>query len=219
MFVGHYAVAFAAQSVRGAPRLAASFVAVQLIDIAAFSLAYFGIEKWRPNPSITGLMPLDLYYMPYTHSLLGCTIWSLAAALIFATTMSQPGRRMIGGMLTGALVLSHWFLDLLVHRQDLGLLGDGPPKLGFALWDHPHIAIPLELGLLFAGFGIYLWKTKAVGRWGRLMPWIVMAALLVFQYVNWFGTLPADPFMVSTLVLLTYALCVGGAWLLDRTRA
>ena len=73
--------------------------------------------------SITGLMPLDLYYMPYTHSLLGCTIWSLAAAIIFATTMSQPGRRMIGGMVTGALVLSHWFLDLLVHRHDLGLLG------------------------------------------------------------------------------------------------
>jgi hypothetical protein len=156
--------------------------------------------------------------MPYTHSLLGCTIWSLAAALIFATTMSQPGRRMIGGMLTGALVLSHWFLDLLVHRQDLGLLGDGPPKLGFALWDHPHIAIPLELGLLLIGFGIYLSKTRAVGRWGRLLPWIVIAALVVFQFVNWFGTLPADPFMVSTLVLLTYALCAGGAWLLDRTR-
>lgn len=218
MFVGHYAVAFAAQSVRGAPRLAASFVAVQLIDIAGFSLAYFGIEKWRPNPSITGLMPLDLYYMPYTHSLLGCTIWSLAAAIIFATTMSQPGRRMVGGVLTGALVLSHWFLDLLVHRQDLGLLGDGPPKLGFALWDHPHIAIPLELGLLLIGFGIYLSKTRAVGRWGRLLPWIVIAALVVFQFVNWFGTLPADPFMVSTLVLLTYALCAGGAWLLDRTR-
>jgi hypothetical protein len=209
MFVGHYAVAFAAQSVRGAPRLAASFVAVQLIDIAAFSLAYFGIEKWRPNPSITGLMPLDLYYMPYTHSLLGCTIWSLAAAIIFATTMSQPGRRMIGGMVTGALVLSHWFLDLLVHRHDLG----------FALWDHPQIAIPLELGLLVVGFGIYLWTTKAVGRWGRVLPWLVMAMLVVFQFANWFGPLPADPFMVSTLVLLTYLTCVGGAWLLDRTRA
>jgi hypothetical protein len=219
MFVGHYAAAFAAQSVRRGPSLTTSFVAVQLIDIAAFSLAYFGIEKWRPNPSITGLMPLDLYYMPYTHSLLGCTLWALAAAIIVAKTLSAPGRRAIAGVVTAALVLSHWVLDLLVHRHDLGILGDGPPKLGFGLWDYPHIEIPLELGLLVVGFGIYLWTTKAVGRWGRVLPWLVMAMLVVFQFANWFGPLPADPFMVSTLVLLTYLTCVGGAWLLDRTRA
>ena len=93
------------------------------------------------------------------------------------------------------------------------------PLLAFFTRVPKWLLIVTMAGLLFAGFGIYLWKTKAVGRWGRLMPWIVMAGLLVFQYVNWFGTLPADPFMVSTLVLLTYALCAGGAWLLDRTRA
>jgi hypothetical protein len=133
--------------------------------------------------------------------------------------MSAPGRRAIAGALIAALVLSHWVLDLLVHRQDLGILGDGPPKLGFGLWDYPHIEIPLELGLLVVGFGIYLSTTKAVGRWGRVLPWLVMAMLVVFQFANWFGPLPADPFMVSTLVLLTYLTCVGGAWLLDRTRA
>jgi hypothetical protein len=93
-----------------------------------------------------------------------------------------------------------------------------PPKLGFALWDHPRIAVPLELALLVVGFGVYLSRTRAIGPWGRRLPWVVMALLLAFQCINWFGPLPADHAALSTFALLGYALCAALAWLLERTR-
>ncbi len=218
MFVGHYGVAFAVQSIRGAPSLATSFVAVQLVDYIAFTLALFDIEKWRPNPSIAGFMPMDLYYMPFTHSLLGCTVWAILAGILVAKTTSVPGWRGRAGVLTGGLVLSHWFLDLLVHRHDLGILGDDAHKFGFALWDHPEIAVPLELGILVIGFVIYQSRTTATSAWGKRLPWIVMAMLLVFQYANWYGPPPVERVATSIAVLLAYTVCVGAAWLLDRTR-
>ena len=70
-FIGHYACAFAAKTVRKPPSLLVCFIAVQWVDIAFASLAYIGIEKWRPNPSIDGILPVERYYMPFTHSLIG----------------------------------------------------------------------------------------------------------------------------------------------------
>jgi len=132
MFIGHYAPALALRTVRKSPSLAAGFVAVQLLDIAFFTLAYFRVERWRPDAGIAGIMPVDLYFMPYTHSLIGAAIWALAAGAV-TLALVPKGRKVIGAAIISALVFSHWLLDLLVHRHDLGLLGDGPPKLGFGL--------------------------------------------------------------------------------------
>ena len=47
----------------------------------------------------------------------------------------------------GAVVFSHWLLDLIVHRPDLELYPDGP-KLGLGLWNMPVPEQALEIGLL-----------------------------------------------------------------------
>ena len=109
MFIGHYAPAFAAKAVRKSPSLAVCFVAVQLVDIGFFSLSYFGIEKWRPNPAISGITPVDLYYMPFTHSLLGSALWALAAGAL-ALLIAPAGRKAVAGALVSMLVFSHWLL-------------------------------------------------------------------------------------------------------------
>jgi len=64
LFIGYYGPALAAKALRESPSLVAGFLAVQLVDMCFFMLAYFGVEKWHPNPAITGFMPVDLYYMP-----------------------------------------------------------------------------------------------------------------------------------------------------------
>jgi hypothetical protein len=217
MFIGHYAPAFAAKAVRKSPGLWVCFAAVQLVDIGFFLLAYLGIEKWRPNPTITGITPVDLYYMPFTHSLLGSAVWALAAGLL-ALLLAPAGRKAVAGGLVSALVFSHWLLDLLVHRPDLGILDNEPDKLGFGLWDHPRIEMPLEIGLVLVGFCVYLSSTRARGAWGCWMPWIVLALLLVLQSINWFGAAPQSTAALSGLGLFAYGLCVALAWLLDRTR-
>lgn len=216
MFVGHYAPVFALAATRRSPGLGAGFVAVQLVDIGFFSLSFFGIERWALNPALTGFMPIDLYYMPYTHSLVGSALWAAGAALV--TAMVTPvGRRAIDALLVGLLVLSHWALDLIVHRHDLPLVHDGGEKLGFALWNHPAVVVPLELGLLLGSFALFMAATKPVGAAHRL-PWVVLGVLVAVQAINWFTPPTADQVAFTALGLGAYlGLAVLAGWL-DRTR-
>ena len=82
MFIGHFAPAMVAATHPKAPGLGTLFVAGQLLDFGFFGLALAGIEKFRITPGITEMVPLDLYDMPYTHSLLGSAIWAAAFALL-----------------------------------------------------------------------------------------------------------------------------------------
>ena len=82
MFIGHFAPAFIAAAVSPrSPRLGTLFVAAQLVDWAFFALALIGVERLRVDPAASVMVPMDLYHMPYTHSLIGAGIW---AGLIYA---------------------------------------------------------------------------------------------------------------------------------------
>ena len=75
MFVGHYGVAFAVKTERNKIPLWVLFVAVQLLDFLWAPFVLLGIEKVRFVPGITATNALDLYYMPYTHSLIGAVLY------------------------------------------------------------------------------------------------------------------------------------------------
>jgi hypothetical protein len=79
MFVGHYGPAFAIKAIRPSIPLWLLFVAVQLVDVGWALLVLLGIEKVRIVPGMTASNPLDLYYMPYTHSLAAAALWAGAA--------------------------------------------------------------------------------------------------------------------------------------------
>jgi hypothetical protein len=100
----------------------------------------------RIVPGITAMNPMDLHHMPYTHSLLGAALWAAAFGLLvgFGT------RRREAAIGAAIVVLSHWFLDLIVHIPDLTLFG-APPKLGLGLWNHPLAEMPLEILLTGSG--------------------------------------------------------------------
>ena len=216
LFVAHYAPAFALKAVRKSPGLAAGFIAVQLVDIGFFSLTYFDVEKWRPNPALPGMRKIDLYYMPYTHSLVGALVWALAAGAI-AWGLSPAGRKAIAGAVIAGLVFSHWLLDLVVHRPDLALIDDHD-KVGLGLWNFPEIAMPLEVGLLLIGFAVYLSVTTARGTIGRVAPWVVLLVLFVLQYIDWFMPVSSGHLQFTVLALTAYfAVAALGFWL-DRTR-
>ena len=80
MFIGHYAPAFAAATSFKSPRLGALFVAAQLVDIAFFGFLILGIEKMRMLPGATVMNGMDLYDMPWTHSLAGAIGWGVLFA-------------------------------------------------------------------------------------------------------------------------------------------
>ena len=100
MFTGHFASGLAARAISPeSPRLGTLFIAAQLIDWGFFTFAIFGIEKMRITPGITVMNPLDLYHMPFTHSLLGAVIWAAGFALLVAALT----RNVIAACITGAV--------------------------------------------------------------------------------------------------------------------
>src|ERR1700694_3704481 len=82
MFIGHYGPSFAIKAIRPAIPLWLLFIAVQLVDVAWAVLVLVGMEKVRIVPGITASNPLDLYYMPYTHSLVAAILWAAAAIVL-----------------------------------------------------------------------------------------------------------------------------------------
>ncbi len=206
MFIGHFAPAFAAAAISPrAPKLATLFVAGQLVDWAFFTFAFFGIERMRVEPGATVMVPLDLYHMPYTHSLLGTAAW----AIVFTGLVLWARKDAVTASLAGLVVLSHWLLDWLTHRPDLSLMG-GDDMHGLGLWNVPLIAIPLELGITI---GAFYWYVKATrGPIGP--PIILLTVLLAFQAINWFGPSPqtAGPLLYTQALLAFLLATLFAAW-------
>lgn len=214
MFIGHFAPAIVAATHPKAPGLGVLFVAGQLVDFGFFGLALIGIENFRITPGITTMNPLDLYDMPFTHSLLGSGIWAIGfALLIWLITKNRTG-----AIIGGAVVLSHWFLDLLVHAPDLTIAGS-PPMLGFGLWNYPIVAMPLEIILTFGALWYFMAKSKAISPRANLAVGLLVILLAALQIFNWFAPEPeaATPdMMISALV--AFALAAGVASFVGRTR-
>ena len=211
MFIGHWAAAFAAAAAhKRAPKLGTLFVAAQLVDWGFFALATVGVEKMRIVPGATTMNPLDLYHMPYTHSLLGSSLWAIAFAIVLLAWRRDPLTAGIGGM----VVLSHWLLDLVVHRPDLTLAGHAP-RLGFGLWNLPEVAMPLEILLTLGAFALYVRRTK-----GPIGPPLILISLLcAMQAINWVGPPPvsAGPAFYLT-ALAAFALATWVASWVGNTR-
>lgn len=205
MFIGHFAPALIAAARPKAAGLGTLFVAAQLVDIAFAALLVPGIEAMRIEPGITAMNPMDLHHMPYTHSLLGSILWAAAfGALVLAATKRRAAA--IGAAL---VVLSHWFIDLLVHIPDLTLFGE-PPKFGLGLWNHPVIAMPLELAFIGAALFYYARRTQAPTGNRRL--WILAALLAFAQGIDWFGPKePAFSLAIPATMLFAYALLAATA--------
>ena len=198
MFVGHYGVSFAAQRLNRQVSLWVLFIAVQLLDVFWAPFVLLGIEKVRIVPGITASNPLDLYYMPYTHSLIAALGWSAAGYGFY-----RLWRRPAGGaaMLVGAAIFSHWILDFVVHRPDLPLYDD-TAKVGLGLWNSPALAFGLEAALLFGGMWLFL-RGQAGPKAGMVIFGSIMLAI---QAVIFFGPPPTSDAAAAITALLAYGL-------------
>ena len=216
MFVGHYGPSLAAKALKKSIPLWVLFLAAQLVDVFWAIFVLLGIEKVRIAPGITATSPLDLYYMPYTHSLVAALVWSVAAAVIYRFASKLNGWS--AAMIVGAAVFSHWILDLLVHRPDLPLY-DNAFKVGLGLWNYPVIAFVLEAAILFGGMYLYLRATKSTGRGGRYGMIIFGVIMLVVQSSVFFGPPPPSDNAVAVMALVSYFVFAGVAYWLERKRS
>src|SRR5216683_3339833 len=213
MFVGHYGPSFAAKALKKSIPIWVLFVAVQLLDVFWSIFVLLGIEKVRIVPGITATNPLDLYYMPYTHSLDGALLWSVGAGIVYYLLRRKDG--LAAAALVGGAVFSHWVLDVLVHRPDMPLYDDSA-KIGLGLWNSPVFAFVLEIAVLFGG--MYLRSRKPVTPIGRYGMPIFGFAMLVLQAFLFFGPPPSSATGAAITALGSYFGLAGIAWWLEKKR-
>jgi membrane-bound metal-dependent hydrolase YbcI (DUF457 family) len=204
MFVGHYAGAFVASGLDKRLSLGAAFVCAQLVDYGWDVFVLTGIEHARIVPGLPS-NPLDLYHMPYSHSLVATFVWSaVAALLVFLVRRSVKLAAVVA-----FAVASHWFLDLIVHRQDLPLAGDATTKLGAGLWNQPVLALVVELAVLFAAAAFYVRRAGANARWIAGL----LALLAAIQLFTIYGPLPPSlPAMCATILVVYTVLALAARW-------
>lgn len=212
MFIGHYGVSYGAKAMKPAVPLWLLFLAVQFLDVLWGLFVLLGLEKVRIVPGITATNPLDLYYMPYTHSLTAALVWSLLAGLAYH--FWKPGA---GGAIVGAAVFSHWLLDLIVHRPDLPLVGN-QFKVGLGLWNVPAAALLLEVAFLLAGLAFYLRSTQREQSGGTIGFAIFSTVLLAVQTMVFFGSPPGSPTAAALTALISYGVFAAAAGWLDTRR-
>jgi membrane-bound metal-dependent hydrolase YbcI (DUF457 family) len=215
MFIGHYGVAFAAKPVRQRLPLWLLFIAVQWLDVVWSVLVMLGVERMRIVKGFTEANSMDLYYMPYTHGLIGAL--ALSAAFGGVTLLFLRDRKAASFVVIAGAVFSHWLLDLVVHVRDLPLLGDSM-KVGFGLWRHVWLSLPLELATLYAGAAVYARYAPSNSRLGDIVLWVFVAALTLAQLYGQFGPDPASPLGQAQMALFAYLALAAVAFLVDVAR-
>ena len=129
MFIGQFALGFAAKKVTPTASLAWLFVAAQFDDLLWPILVALGVEQVAIAPGITRVTPLDFISYPYSHSLIMLIIWGIGLALVYRQMTSDGS----AAVMLAALVVSHWILDVVTHRPDMPLY-PGSEKFGLGLW-------------------------------------------------------------------------------------
>src|SRR5947209_16548501 len=82
MFIGHFAVGFAAKAVARRQSLGTLFLAAQFLDLLWPTLLLLGIEHVEIKPGITKSNPLDFTSYPISHSLLMVCAWALLFGIV-----------------------------------------------------------------------------------------------------------------------------------------
>ncbi len=213
MFIGHYGAGFAGKRADARPSLGTLFFAAQFIDLLWPVLILLGIEQVRIEPGNTAMTPLNFVYYPFSHSLFSVLIW--AALVGGGYYVIRKNAR--AGVVLGLLVVSHWVLDLLVHRPDLPLVPWSNVTVGLGLWNSLPAGLLLELFVFGGGAFLYMRSTRPKNRKGSYGLWVLLGFLLVIYLANVFGPPPAEVQPIAVVGLSQWLLVLWGYWI-DRNR-
>ena len=185
MFIGHFGAGFTGKKFSKTASLGTYFMAAQWIDLIWPILLLLGIEKAEIKPGVTSVTPLDFTYYPFSHSLFGVIVWAVLFGMVYYVIKKNSRTAIILGL----LVLSHWFLDLLVHIPDLPIFPGYSLKVGLGIWNNFALTIIME-GLVFAiGAYLYFKSTKAKNKIGNY----ALIGLIVFLVVMYISNLVGPP--------------------------
>lgn len=213
MFIGHFGIGMGAKKVAPKASLGTLFLAAQFLDLLWPTFLLLGWEHFKIDPGNTEMTPLNFTDYPLSHSLLMALGWGALFALIYFLIKKRKREAIVLGL----LVVSHWVLDLLVHRPDLPLYPGHSPLVGFGLWNVVPIAIFIEGSIFALGVYFYVRSTRATNKIGSIGFWTLIAFLVFIYAGNVFGPPPTDPDAIAWVGEAQWLIVLWGYWV-DRHR-
>jgi LexA-binding, inner membrane-associated putative hydrolase len=214
MFIGHFAVAFAAKAAVPRTSLATLTAAAQLLDLVWPILVLLGVETLRIEPGPNPFLHLGFLRYPWTHSLLMAIAWGAAFALVYRAKSGYAR----GAAMVFALVVSHWVLDWITHRPDLQLAPGVETRVGLGLWHSPIATLLVEAAMFIAGLAVYVRARPARDRAGTWGLWSFVALLVVAYAASLTSGTPPAADAVAATALTGWAFIPWIAWF-DRHRS
>jgi membrane-bound metal-dependent hydrolase YbcI (DUF457 family) len=214
VFIGHFAVGFASKGVARATPLPWLLVAPNFLDVLWPVFVLAGIERAAIDPGNTAFTPLDLAYMPWSHSLVMALAWSVA----FAGAYLVRHRDRRGAAVLALGVFSHWVLDWITHRPDMGIAPGVETRVGLGLWNSIPGTLLVELSIFAIAIALYVRATRAKDRVGTGALVGLVAFLLVAYFGAAFGPPPPGIVPVTVSALVATALLAAWAVWIERHR-
>jgi len=172
-----------------------------------------GIEKVVIDPGNTAFTPLDFIYYPFTHSLVGVLFWGIVVGGVYY--LIKKNFKTV--LLLGALVLSHWVLDLLTHAPDLPIAPGLEIKVGLGLWNSLIFTLLVETAIFAVGIFFYMKITKAKNKKGEYGFWGLIIFLLLVYIMNVFGSAPPNEQTIAWAGNLQWLFVLWAYWV-DKNR-
>ena len=214
MFLGHFGIGFGAKAAAPKTSLGTLFLAAQFVDLLWPTMLLAGLERVRIAPGITTVTPLDFTHYPITHSLVAGVLWAVLFGAVYFLLRRYPR----GAWICAAAVVSHWVLDLLVHRPDLPLVPGLGVRVGLGLWNSLPATLVVELSIFAIGVWLYLRSTRPLDRTGSIALWALVGFLLLVYAANLFGPPPPSATAIAWAGQAQWLLVIWAYWV-DRHRA
>ena len=213
MFIGHFGAGFAGKKFSKSASLGTYFMAAQWIDLIWPILILLGIERVEIQPSASAVTPLNFTYYPFTHSLVGVIVWATLFGLVYYFIK----KNLQVSILLGLLVISHWFLDLLVHIPDLPIYPGESIKVGLGLWNNFMATVILESLIFTLGVYLYYKTTKAKNKIGTYSLIGLIVFLVAMYLANLFGPPPDSVEAIGIVGNAQWLIILWGYWI-DKNR-
>jgi len=208
MFIGHFALGFALKRAAPKTNLGWLIASVEFLDLVWPILVLAGVERVEIDPGNTVFTPLNFVYYPYSHSLAGAVVLSI----LFGGVYFAISKYKRGALIVAAGVLSHWFLDLIVHRPDLQLYPGSSERFGLGMWNSFAATMIVESAMFILGVWLYVSFTRAKDKIGRYALWSFVAFLAVVHVANAFGPPPPSSSAVAIVALLMWLFPFWSGW-------
>jgi hypothetical protein len=168
MYAGHFASALVLKTIKPDAPTWGLVAGCGLLDLLFGILVAFGIEGAMPDFQSSHRLDIS-----WSHSLL----MTVLLGTMFAALFHHRGRVVMLILFTA--VLSHWALDVLVHRPDMQLWPHSATNLGLFKWFGP-VSGWAETVIVIVSTTLYALRARVAKDYGR--HWATMCGLIALLW-------------------------------------